>query len=235
LNSNRYAPRVAGFSFLFLIATGLAGPVMWSGVRTTRGISDTLASISENSGRVRFSLVLVAVAGLTTVVLAAMLYATVKHQDRNLAILALSLRTVEAGLSTIGMFDTLVLLSLSQGSSKDAPSVQVMADLLMNVRWMGTNIGAIFFAAGSTLYCYLLLKARSIPVPLAALGVVGSLLILVGVPWQTALSHQTFSGASAVIWFPIGIFEIIAGVWLMVKGANVPTTAPAEHAGTRPR
>jgi Domain of unknown function (DUF4386) len=229
VSSNRYAPRVAGFAFLFLIVTVLAGGVLWGGVRTTQGISDTLVSISENSENLRLSLVLSAVAGITTLVLAAMLYATVQHQDRNLAILALSCRAVEGGLYAVGMFDTLALLSLSQSSANDAPSVQVLADLLMNVRWMGTNIGAIFFAAGSTVYCYLLLKARSIPVALAAVGVLGSLLVLVAVPWQTALSHRTFAGASGLIWVPIGVFEITAGVWLLMKGAKMPASAPAEN------
>jgi hypothetical protein len=233
VNSNRYAPRIAGFAFLFLIATGLSAGALSAGVRTTHGPSDTLVSIAENAARLRLSFVLSAVGGITTLVLAAMLYAIVKHQDQNLAILALSCRAVEAGLYSVGMFGTLILLSLSQGSSHDAPSVQVLTDLLMHVRWMGTNIGAIFFAAGSTVFTYLLLRARSIPVPLAAIGVAGSLIVLVGVPWQTALSHRTFDGPSAVIWLPIGIFEVATGVWLLVKGASVPTTAPAEHDAAR--
>src|SRR5262249_14640491 len=161
------------------------------------------------------------VASITTLILAAMLYAIVAHQDRNLAILALSCRAVEAGLYGVGMLATLALLSLSQGSSNDASSVHALADQFMDARWTSTNIGAIFFAAGSTVYSYLLLKARSIPVPLSVTGLVGSLIILVGVPAQTALSHRTYGGASAIIWVPVAIFEIATGVWLLAKGANV--------------
>ncbi len=227
MNSNKYAPRVAGFAFLFLIVTVLASGILWRGVRTTHGISDTLVSISEMFSEIRLSLVLSIVASITTLLLAAMLYAIVAHQDRNLAILALSCRVVEAGLYAVGMLARNV--SLSQGSSNDASSVQALADQSMDVRWTSTNIGAIFFAAGSTVYSYLLLKARSIPVPLSVTGLVGSLIILVGVPAQTALSHRTFAGVSAVIWVPVAVFDIATGVWLLAKGASVTAT---EHEHT---
>ncbi len=94
---------------------------------------------------------------------------------------------------------------------------------------MSTNVGAIFFAMGSTVYCYLLLKGRSIPVAISAVGLVGSLILLVGVPLQTALSPPTFAGASAVIWVPMIIFEIVAGAWLLVKGAKVNAAEPVPH------
>jgi hypothetical protein len=221
LNSNRYAPRVAGFSFLFLFVTDLVSGVLWGG-------ADTLAGISENSSRIRLSLVLSIVAGITTLVLAAMLYAVVAHQDRNLAILALSCRAVEAGLYAVGVLATLALLSLSQGDSNATSSVNALADQLMDARWTSSNVSAIFFAAGSTVYSYLLYRSRAIPVVLSVTGLVGSLIILVGVPWQTALSHRTFAGASAVIWVPIAVFEISTGVWLLLKGANItPASATA--------
>jgi hypothetical protein len=228
LGSDRYAPRVAGFAFLFLIATILASGVVGGGVRTTHGVSETLASVAENAARVRLGLVLTLVASITTLVLAAMLYAMVVRQDRNLAILALSCRAVEAGLYAVGMLTTLALLSLSQHSAQDASSARALVDVLWDVPPMSTNIGSTFFAAGSTLYCYLLLKARVIPVPLAVIGVVGSLLILVGVPVQTAVGNQTFTGASAAIWIPIAVFEISTGGWLLFKGAAVPAPHDAE-------
>jgi len=221
LNSDRYAPRVAGFAFLFLIVTGLVSGALWGGVRTTHGIADTLRSISEHSGAVRLSVVFTAVSGLTTLVLAAMLYAVVVRADRNLAILALSCRVVEAGLYVVGMLNTLALLALSQRASDTATG-----DLLMTLRPMSSNIGAIFFALGSALYSYLLLRATSIPVVLSATGVLGSLLILVGVPVQTALGRSTLDGVSALIWVPVAVFEIATGVWLMVNGVRV---APAHR------
>jgi len=64
-------------------------------------------------------------------------------------------------------------------------------------------------------------KSRLIPVALSLLGVFGSLIVLVGVPVQTALSQSTYSGVSAAIWIPVAAFEIITGFWLPIKGASI--------------
>jgi len=95
-----------------------------------------------------------------------------------------------------------------------------------------TNVGAAFFAVGSTLFAYLLLRARAIPVPLAALGVGASLILVVGVPLDTAASRTTAQGASIIIWLPMFVFEITTGLWLLVRGTRTPS--PGATASDRP-
>jgi len=90
------------------------------------------------------------------------------------------------------------------------------------VAWLSTNVGATFFAVGSALFAYLLLKARAIPVPLAALGVVASLILVVGVPLETAAGRATADGAPIIMWLPMFGFEIATGGWLLAKGARRP-------------
>jgi Domain of unknown function (DUF4386) len=204
MRSDRYAGRLAGFMFLFLIAAVLASSILSRGV----------GGATENTFRVRLSVLLLIVGSISTLILAAMLYAITKHQDKNLAILALLCRAVEAALYVTGIMSLLALLSLSKGTA--------LGDLVSNLRLWGTNVGAIFFAVGSTLYSYLLFKARSVPVPLAGLGVVASLILVVGVPLQTAAGRSIYDGAFAAIWIPIAIFEISTGFWLLIKGAKVP-------------
>jgi Domain of unknown function (DUF4386) len=99
-----------------------------------------------------------------------------------------------------------------------------VSDSLRDVAWLSTNVGSIFFAVRSTLFAYLLLKARSIPVLLARLGVVASLILVVGVPLETAAGRMTADGASIILWLPMLVFEIATGLWLLVKGAWVPIT-----------
>jgi len=66
------------------------------------------------------------------------------------------------------------------------------------------------------------LKARSIPIPLSIVGLVASLTLIVGVPLQTAAGRNTVDGVSAIIWIPMFIFEVSAGLWLLIKGARTP-------------
>jgi hypothetical protein len=225
MKSEHYAARVAGFMFLFLIATVLASSVLIGGVEGDP-IAETLRNISDDSFRVRLGVLFLIVGGISTLILAAALYATTRHQDRNLAILALSCRAVEAGLYAVGIISVLTLLSLGEqaaiASTAGPTSAYSLGRVVADVNGWGTNIGAAFFATGSLLYSYLFLKARSIPVALAALGVSASLILVVGVPLQTAGGQATTEGASAVIWIPMIIFEISTGLWLLVRGANAP-------------
>src|SRR5258708_17069065 len=96
----------------------------------------------------------------------------------------------------------------------------------------GHGGGAIFFAVGSTLFSWLLLRGRMIPVALAWLGVVASVLLVVILPLQrTGLfggAVNWFSSVTWLIWLPMLVFEVTLAVWFIVKG--VATPAPKQSA-----
>ncbi|MEO8356940.1 MAG: DUF4386 family protein, partial [Chloroflexota bacterium] len=83
---------------------------------------------------------------------------------------------------------------------------------------------AIFFAVGSTLFCWLLLRGRLIPVALAWLGMIASVLLGVILPLQLGgLFGGSMSWASSVtwlVWLPMLVFEVALAFWLMIKGVN---------------
>jgi len=92
---------------------------------------------------------------------------------------------------------------------------------------------AIFFAVGSLLFCWLLLRGRMIPLALAWLGVIASVLLVVILPLQIL---DLFGGAtnwsSSVAWLPwmpMLVFEVAFALWLLIKGVELPT------AGATPR
>jgi len=92
--------------------------------------------------------------------------------------------------------------------------------------------GAIFFAVGSTLFSWLLLRGRMIPAALAWLGVLASGLLVVILPLQrTGLFAGTMNWSSSVtwlIWLPGLVFEVALALWLLIKG--VATPAPKQSA-----
>ncbi len=71
-------------------------------------------------------------------------------------------------------------------------------------------------------FSYLLLRGRMIPVPLAWLGVVASVLLLVVLPTQL-LGFPT-EPVGWFLWLPMLVFEVTLGLWLIVKGAAAPAT-----------
>lgn len=89
--------------------------------------------------------------------------------------------------------------------------------------------GAIFFAVGSTIFSWLLLRGRMIPVALGRLGVVASVLLVVILPLQRAgLLGGPMSWSSSVtwlVWLPAAVFEIALALWLLIKGVSTPALA----------
>ncbi len=61
-----------------------------------------------------------------------------------------------------------------------------------------------------------------VPVPLAWLGVVASVLVVVCLPVQLA---GFFGGpVLGLMWIPMGVFELVLGPWLIIKGVAMPET-----------
>ena len=83
---------------------------------------------------------------------------------------------------------------------------------------------AVFFAVGSTIFSWLLLRGRMIPTALAWLGVVASGLLAVILVLQRAGlfggAGSWASSATWLIWMPMLVFELTFAVWLLVKGVG---------------
>jgi hypothetical protein len=91
--------------------------------------------------------------------------------------------------------------------------------------------GMIYFAVGSTLFSWLLLRGRMIPVALAWLGVLAGVLLVVMLLLQRAgLFGGAVNWSSSVTWLmslPMLVFEVALALWLLIKGVAVPTTRRA--------
>ena len=85
-----------------------------------------------------------------------------------------------------------------------------------------TMIGATFFAVGSMIFSYLLLRGRIVPVSLAWLGVLASALLVVGLPLQ--LAGFLRGPMTGYIWLPMLAFEVPLGLRLLIKGVATPAT-----------
>ena len=84
----------------------------------------------------------------------------------------------------------------------------------------------LYFAVGSTIFSWLLLRGRMIPAALAWLGVLGSAFLVAIIPLQRAGlfggAVNWFSSVTWLMWLPTLVFELTLAVWLIVKGAGAP-------------
>src|SRR2546428_10615707 len=223
--TRRANARLAGFMFLFYIATGITSMVLAG--RATSGAEGTaamLASMAQHATTVRLNVLLPLLTFVDAVVLAVALYALTRDVDRDIALLALCCRVTEGVIGAMAAVRNLGQLSFAIASTgagaPDAPTAQALGTLLLKEGGGYTLIAATCFAVGSTLYSYLFLRARSIPVLLAWLGVVGSILLLVGLLLR--LGGFPLGPVTYLMWIPIAVFEVTPPLWLLIKGVAKP-------------
>src|SRR5439155_2141586 len=150
------------------------------------GIAARLSAIAQHTSDMRLTLVLSLLECFSALVLAVTLYAITRDEDADLAMLALTCRVAEGVVAGAGMSRTLGLIWLTTATGADAPD-PAAAHALGGFLFQGNfATGATFFAVGSTLFAWLLLRGRMIPTALAWIGVFASVLLVVGLPLQLA-------------------------------------------------
>jgi hypothetical protein len=220
--TQRTNARVAGFAFLFYIAVGITQMVLSSPTQAD-DTTARLALVARHAWRMRLNIILTLVICATAVVLAAALYAITRDEDPSVAVLGLSFRVGEGVLAALGALTSLGVLWLATEVAQ-VPATATLAELLLQLQAWNVTIIATFFALGSTAFSWLLLRGRLIPVPLAWLGLVASLILVVGLPLR--LVDAIGGTITQVMWLPMALFEIPLGFWLLIRGVR-PAAARA--------
>jgi len=232
--TRRTNSRIAGFTFLLYIAVGITTLVLSGRATGGEGTAAKLASIAQHEIEMRLVVFLSLLTSFCAIVLGVTLWAITREEDPDLAMLGLGCRLLEAlpdGIST-----TLALLWLTTASGAAALDAGAKTALGAYLLRGGGGTGAIFFAVGSTLFAWLLLRGRVVPVALARLGVVASLLLVAVLPLQLAgFAGQIdwFGPVTWLVWLPALVFELWLAVWLILKGAAAPALRPGELAPYR--
>jgi Domain of unknown function (DUF4386) len=215
--------RIAGLTYLLYIALGVPVMILFGRASHAEGIPAKLASIAQHAPDVRIAIVLSLLTGFAALVLGVTMFALTRDEDPDLAMLGLACRVGEGVLGAIPltMLGLLWLASAPSGANApDASGSQAIGAFLLKVGGWKTTVSATLFAAGSLLFSWLLLRGRMIPVALAWLGVLASVLLVVGLPLQLA---GVLSGSVLqYLWIPMAAFEIPLALWLLIKGVATP-------------
>jgi hypothetical protein len=224
-DAQRAYARLAGLMYLLLLVVDITGVLIVSSIAGAGAFGASSPRIMASETLYRIGLCCGLVGSLVTILLAIGLYVTVKPVDGNLAMMALMFRVVEAAIGATGTilaFNVLQIhLAASHANAFDANQLGALADLSSGV---GTNVAAIFFSVGSTIFFYLLLRSRYIPPILSAWGIFASLVYTM--VWFVSLILPQYAGtAVAVGSLPILLAELSTGFWLLLVGLKVqPTT-----------
>ncbi len=220
--SRQFYARLAGFTILFYMAVGFTSVVLYNRATDAEGTNAILLRIAEHASAMRATILLELLESFSALVLAVTLYGITRDENHELAMLALVCRVCEGLLGALGIRNTLGLLWLTKAGADAGGTVaaDALGDLLL-MPAQSAMIGAPFFAVGSMIFSYLLLRGRIVPAPLAWLGVLASVLLVVGLPLQVA---GFFKGPmTGYMWLPMIAFQIPLGLWLLIKGVATLT------------
>jgi hypothetical protein len=218
--------RIAGFTYLFYAAIGICIELLMHQARGVDGGAAELVRIGQYAMNVRLSILIVVLECVSALVLGVTLYGITRVENHELALLGLVCRVAESVIGTLRIPNYLGLLWLAKpGGGTDAPDSPttnaLRTFLLMPVP--SVPIGAIFFAVGSLIFSWLLLRGRMVPVSIAGLGVFASGLLAVTLPLQLA-GFPTGPLGGYTQWLPALVFQIALALWLLIKGVATPAT-----------
>jgi hypothetical protein len=217
--------RVAGFSYLLIIITAILNVTFIdSKIIISGNDAATSSNILANDLLFRSSIVLVLIIYASVAVLSHSLYVILKTVNKNIALLAMILRSIEATLGSVTALMSFFMVLLLNGENYstvfEPEQLQALVGLFLNVRTAGLDIVLIFVGLGGTLFCYLFFKSNLVPRILASWGIFTylSMLLLAFIsilfPNHPAMIETVLYGLGT-------IFELILGFWLLFKGVNV--------------
>ena len=232
--TQRIYARVAGFLFLWLIITGLAGTLVISNIVGSGTFAETAKRVVASEHLYRVALSSELIETLSAVLLAFALYVTLKPVDKLLAQIAMYWRLGESFIGDAAMILSFLRLRLYTSPESLAAlgtgQSQALVDLTRNAGFAAYNISAIFFSIGSILFCYLFFKSRYIPRILSAFGVFAS--VIVTIMCFASLIYPEHATALQYGWVPMAIAEVATGFWLMLFA--VKTQARSDQQSARP-
>ena len=225
MDLDKLAPRLLGAAFLIVavgdvLGTFLLGSLKLPLIGPTDNISETMIHISNNSTTMLFSIIFLLIESMFIVLMAVLLYTTLKKQNKIIALWAFGLMILEAASLAISRMSAFSLLKVSQeyvkAGTPDSSYFQTLGSLYFESAQFGYGILLmLFFSIGLLLFYYLFLKSKYIPKVFPVRGIIATSLSFIG-----TLFVLFGYNVSMFVFIPILPLELAIGVWLMVKGFN---------------
>jgi hypothetical protein len=217
--------RVAGIAYLVIIITAMINVSFIDAKLIVPGDSAaTIENIIAGDLLFRIGMVCVVIIYASVIVLSWALYVLLKPVNKNMALLALLLRTTEALVGAVTIFFSFVVLYLVSGemssNADETSSMMILIESLLNARTAALDIVLIFVGLGGTVFCYLLFISLYIPKILALWGIFtyGSMLVLA----LLSMLSQNHPVIIETVLYGLGsLFELIIGCWLLIKGIDL--------------
>ena len=218
------AVKVAGFMFLFAF---IVPTLNWAFLLSNFNVADNALATANNIignqflFRIGISIELFMSVGL--IILGLALYIILKPINKNYALLALLLKLAEATLMAITVLIPFIALQILSGDEHLAlislEQLQLPIGLIFNSHTAITSVAMVFLGLDMMIFSYLFFKSNYIPKILAGFGILSFAFILIqSLMFIIVPEYATQPIFQIIFWAPSGLFEIIIGLWLLIKG-----------------
>lgn len=211
---------------LFILAT--SGTLIAEGIAPELTGTDYLAGVAAGSGTMATALLLQLFAAGCSVGIAIVLYAVLRRTHPTLALGAVVFREIEAVFYLVGVVSLMTVLSIATAHAPAAggPSPwQTVSDTLRSAHDRAGVVAVSAFVVGGLLYYIALYRTRLIPRWLSGWGIAA--LPLMGMACGLAVYADAPVTNYVPLAAPIGIQEIVFGIWLLAKGFDA--VEPSQH------
>lgn len=213
--------RIAGFSHIFIVLLAFTFSSFIGSNLILPGV-DAGDDWVPNEWLFRVVVASDLVIFITVMTLSWALYVILKTVNKNLALIALIFRLGEGILGCVTVIICLTALQLQSGADYlngiDAGQRQAFPGFFLSVRGAGYDVLLAIMGIGGTVYSYLFYKSKYVPTVLSAWGLLTYLTILF-----YGLANVLYPDVPAVFTFVMfngALFELIFGLWLLVKGVS---------------
>jgi hypothetical protein len=221
--ARRTAARIAGISCVFAMVIvvfgnyALLNPLMVPG-----NAAETARNITAHETQVRVALTCFLLYSLVSVILLSAFYVILRPVNMLLALLGSVSRLVFAMLwllSTLNLLNALRLLGHGRYLQVfEADRLQALARLSIASNFDDYYVGLPFFGLAVTIWSYLWLKSKYVPVSLSWFGLISAAWCVICA--FVYLLFPNFGKTVNPYWFDsaMGIYELALGLWLLVRG-----------------
>ena len=217
--TKRTEAKVAGYTYLSYIVFAMLSTVLFSKTTVGADTSQMLATLRNTIWIARCTVLLDLLQIVCAIVLAVTLYRLSKVVDATLAMIAMAFRFGEGLLGFLPLVGKLELMKLATSSNglcaENTGCLAVASEIFKRPDDLCSQF---CFVVGGSLFAYLLLAGHLVPRWIGWTGVItiGLQLICVTLNVATILPGRVVSW----LWFPILLYEIPLGVWLIRRGVK---------------
>ena len=219
MNTTNKTSRILGIAFLLQFVTSFSsGAFLKPTWFVPENMSDTLVKIANNPLLMRVNILLDVLTSLGVTFLGAILFLTLRKHNEKIALTAFGFYLLEVALLAGSRIEAFSLLRISQEYVATGQSAYLltMGNLAYeSMDFVGNTLHMLVFCLGAILFYFLLYKSQVVPRWMSLWGLITVFPMLIGTITQIFGYTIPF-----VFYVPYVPFELVIGVWILVKGIN---------------